>query len=143
MPDPRDFLPPLPQLPEAFFRAFELTPERIALVQRINDQIRQRTAYGMRSQVVERVPAYRIQWSNGSAEWDIYYYAERRTGKVLELDADTILVQGVKKEDIEAVLRWLEPLPLYSFSYEARQRGIFDPLGWLRALYQRWQADEE
>lgn len=144
LPDPRDFLPPPPwkgpPLPEAFLRAFSLTPERIALVQTINNQIRQRTKYGTRQEVVERAPGYVLTWSNGSAAW--YTSWARKRGETATLDANEVLVQGVKKADLEAILRWLEPLPLYAYSYEAKERGFFDLFGWLKTLLEGWKEEQ-
>lgn len=147
MPDPRDLLPTPPwegpPLPQAFFRAFSLTPDRIKLVQSINDMIRQRTSYGLRQETITKVPTYIIlNWSNGSAEWWLQTNPLMRRGSAITLDANQILVQGAKKSDVNAILRWLEPLPLYRFSFEAKERGFFDPEGWLKALYEQWSSGE-
>lgn len=180
MQNPRDFLPPPPwegpPLPEAFLRAFSLTPERIQLTQQINDIIRKRTRYGLREELVERLPAWGLQWSNASAEWRIVslpkspatekavyaFTAWRREqpgastllfalgpedwrpvrrGDTTTLDANEVLVYAAKR-DLLAVQRWLEPLPLYRFSYEAKERGFFDPVGWLKALYEGWREEQ-
>lgn len=179
MPDSRGFLPPPPwegpPLPEAFLRAFQLTPERIRLVQEINNEIRKRQTYGPRQETIIRTPFSILEWSNGSAEWwrsrgTIRVSATQRAkelearynkgdmsqelfiqmselkwedwrpakvGDTHTLDANQILVYATAA-DIDAVVRWLEPLPLYSFSFEAKQRGIFDPQGWLQSLLKTW-----
>ena len=155
MPDPRDFLPPTPwdgpPLPEVFLRAFELTPERIALVQIINNEIRKRKSYGERFETITKLPCHQLIWSNASTAWYIRsprLYPSYRLGGVpilgdqVYLDADEIIIQGALESDIRAVLRWFEPLPLYIFSTEAKLRGIFDPLGWLKAAFERWREEE-
>ncbi len=133
-------LPPMegPSLPEAFTKEFSLTPARLALIQYINKLISQRTKYGLREETVEKIPAYELVWSNAGANWYIWSLAYQRKGQLVKMDANHILVQGIRKAEIEAVLKWLNPLPLYSFSYEAKERGIYDPIGHLRMLAQRW-----
>lgn len=166
----------LPPFPPAFFKAFNLTPERIQLVQEINNQIRKRTTYGVRREKLERTPASKLVWSNGEASWyplplplvsrtplaqrvrelcrrdprealrlqvqlTPEDYTRAKPGDEVQLDANEIVAYG-KRADIRAVVNWLEPLPLYGYSFEARERGIFDPAGWLRALFERWRAGE-
>ncbi len=123
-------------------RAFALTPERIELVERVNEFIRQRTRYGVRKENVAKSPGYILHWSNASAEWYVYggRYAK---GEMVTLDANQVLVQGAKKSDLDPICRWLEPLPLYRHSFEARERGIFDSQGWLRALLESWEQGED
>jgi hypothetical protein len=133
--DPFRFPPPLP---DAFLRAFSLTPERIALVPRVNDQIRQRTHYGLRKETVTGKNGWRISWYNGSADWNLGYRSYKK-GQVVELDANEVLVQNVNGRDLRAILKWLEPLPLYAASSEAKVRGFFDPMKWLAALRQEWE----
>ncbi len=129
MPMPFRFPPPLP---DAFMRAFSLTPERIALVPKVNDMIRRRTRYGTREETVTSKKAWRISWYNGSADWDMQYGA-RKHGEVVVLDANQVLVKDVDGRDLRAILRWLEPLPLYAASFEAKTRDFFDPMRWLDA----------
>ena len=166
MPDPRDFLPPSPwegpPLPEAFLRAFELTPERIELVQKLNNEVRKRTTYGTREEPLPGPVSgvWVLSWSNGSAEWYVsghpFYYKHApsspeagemgyitrrpsRAGDIVVLDSNQFMVRA-KKSDLLKVVRWLEPLPLYRFSFEAKGRGFFDLGGWLKALYESWQG---
>jgi len=164
MPELSDFLPRPPwkgpPLPEAFMRAFSLTPERIDLVQKLDDEIRKRTRYGTREEPLP-APVNRVwvlTWSNGSAKWHvsghpIYYrrapgdpeagvagYIFRhptRTGDIVVLDANQIMVEA-RRRDLEEIVQWLEPLPLYAFSFESKMRGFFDPYGWLNALLDSW-----
>jgi len=169
MPRPEDFFPQPPwdgpPLPEAFVKAFELTPERIQLVQRLNDEVRGRTKYGTREEALPGPvrEVWVLTWSNASAEWFVsghpfyYRYAPGdpeagvvgyifrhpvRMGEIVVLDANQIMVRGRRRE-LERVVRWLEPLPLYKFSFEAKGRGIFDPWGWLKALLESWPGGEE
>lgn len=142
MPNLKDLLPPPPwegpPFPEAFLRAFKLTPSRIALAQRVNNLIRLRTKYGKRFETVESPPAYVLSWSNGSAAWWGPNYAYMKRGASVDIDANEVLVQGATKADLKAILGYLEPLPLYAASFEAKERGFFDPRRWLEGLYQDW-----
>lgn len=149
MPDPRDFLPQPPwegpPIPEGFVKAFRPTPEQVELIQQVNDAIRKRTTYGVRIEVVKSIPVHELQWSNAGAdwgrirawpvtpidprhikgEWGLYKRLERRArpGDEVELDANMILAYG-RARDIDATLSYLEPLPLYKHSFEAKQRGF-------------------
>ncbi len=131
-----------PPLPGAFMKAFALTPERIALVERVNEMIRQRTRYGVRKEMVTKSPGYVLYWSNASAEWWIYG-GRRAKGDMVILDANHVLIQGAKRPDLEAICKWLEPLPLYRHSFESRERGIFDLQGWLRTLLESWEQGRD
>lgn len=152
MHDLRDFLPQPPwkgpPIPEGFVKAFRPSPEQVKLIQEINDKIRKRTTYGTREEPlpgpVSRV--WVLSWSNGSACWYIaghpiwYKYAPEhpearygylyrhptKAGDLANLDANQVMVMA-KRSDIGATLSYLEPLPLYAHSFEARQRGFGTP----------------
>jgi len=47
-------------------------------------------------------------------------------GDKVYLDASEIIIYS-KKEDVNAILSYLEPLPLYAHSFEARERGFGTP----------------
>lgn len=153
MPDPKDFLPQPPwkgpPIPEAIIKAFgPITVEQINLGQQIDDMIRKRTSYGTREEPlpgpVSRV--WVLSWSNGSASWGVaghpiwykyepghpeakYGYLYRhptKIGDLAMLDANQVMVMA-RKGDILAILDYLEPLPLYAFSTEARIGGFGKP----------------
>ena len=155
MPRPRDFLPQPPDqgppIPQGFVRAFEgLSVGQIKLAQQINNEVRKRTQYGTREEPLPGpiLQTWQLSWSNGAASWYIsghpiwykhapddpesrygYLYKHPKVkGEMAMLDANIIMVQA-KKRDIQAILDYLEPLPLYAHSFEARAGGFGTPPG--------------
>lgn len=84
----------------------------------IAEKINARTSYGIREEKVEHGSGYIIAWSNATASWYAYHYAEKK-GSVITLDANQVLVY-MKKSELKALLPDLPMLPLYSNSFEAR-----------------------
>ena len=117
--------------------AFGLGDIEIVAIADINTEIAKLVSYGVREMPLGDVPNYRLNWSNGGSRWWVYPNTEEkrhsenisRVNKVREnirLDANELLVSGISKEVIDRVLPWLDPLPLYAASMEARERGIYD-----------------
>jgi len=86
----------------------------------ITEKINARTSYGIREEKVEYSFGRIISWSNATASWFVYHYAEKK-GSVITLDANQVLVY-MKKSELEALLPDLPMLPLYGNSFEARFR---------------------
>jgi len=130
----------------AFEKAFgNLTPEQQKLLRGTNAAIAKRTSYGLRLEKVERLPVRELIWSNASAnwgamrmdeprpvdpsytrtEWGTYQFLSRpaRIGDEIELDSNMVLAYGTL-EDIDAIVSLLDPLPLYTYSTEARLGGF-------------------
>lgn len=104
----------------------------------INSEIDTRRTYGHREEVIPKGQSGRLlSWSNGSASW--WMYGNVRKGpSVVKLDANIILITykpgGWPKElastrVLDNFLEFLKPLPLYSGSTEAKQRGNFSLKG--------------
>jgi len=111
-------------------------------IKELNEQIAERTGYGLRPEVCTKHPCYILSWSNGSATWFVQYREER--GEVT-LDANQILAQGYPRELLYRIAGCLDPLPLYSLSFEAKMRGEIEPLeatlAWV--LAQKTRIEEE
>ena len=109
----------------------------------LNAEVADRISYGLRKEYVERGrgPAYILSWSNGSSEW--WVYAQRqKVGSTIQLDANHILGYG-KKADLDEAATKLNPLPLYtgSFEYREQQRPYaHEDMTWRDALMaaRRW-----
>lgn len=95
------------------------------LIQRINLMIDQRTHYGVRTEVAQ-ARGHIIAWSNSAAEWWLYAQAEKK-GSTIRLDANQVFVSGVSYYRLYNVLQYLNPLPLYAASFEAKERGSYRP----------------
>jgi len=118
-------------LEEGFKEQFNLPPETLWVIGRINKEIQERTKYGRRIETVQAAKAHILNWSNGLAAWYPYSWTVKK-GSQVDLDANQILVYGNLKR-INEIAKWLDPLPLYGASFEARTRGIYDP-------YTHWRA---
>ena len=95
-----------------------------------SEQARQRTFYGLRPITLPAAPFFSIlTWDNGAAEWYTDYmtteWAVRLAWKgrrEISLDANQILIP-YPPYVAARIAPWVEPLPLYHFSTEARGRG--------------------
>lgn len=118
-------------IPELF-----LEPSRDELKRAIkasNQEIAKRTYYGRRSEELPKHPNFTILgWSNGSQKWNIMWgYIQGAIRKVMlgnggsiELDANYVLVPA-HPSVIKLVVDELDPLPLYEYSTEAKERGDY------------------
>ncbi len=92
------------------------------LLELTNEKIDNLVKYGYRT-VTTRKRGYKLRWSNNMAGW-------YPSGRVLpagkyKIDANEIIVEAPSKQ-IEEMLPFLNALPLYGNSTEARRRGLFD-----------------
>jgi hypothetical protein len=106
--------------------AFGLGDIEIVAIADINTEIAKLVSYGVREMPLGEAPNYRLNWSNGSARWWSYPDAISDEQETIKLDANELAVSVVSKEVLDRVLPWLDPLPLYGASSEARDRGIYD-----------------
>jgi len=84
-----------------------------------NDIIEGRQSYGIREELSDK-NSTKIFWSNGSAQW----YVDRtyRSGDIVTLDANEAILPLTERET-DRIIKYLIALPLYSLSFEAKQRG--------------------
>ena len=106
--------------------AFGLGDIEIIAIADINTEIAKLVAYGIREVTLGESPNFRLNWSNGQSRWWAYPDAISEEEKTIKLDANELAVSVVSKEVLDRVLPWLDPLPLYAASMEARERGIYD-----------------
>lgn len=86
------------------------------MINQINDEIATRKTYGTR-QGYCLVSGVILIWSNASASWHIKRAVKKN--ELVTMDANEIVAYG-KQKDIKAVLKDLNPLPLYKNSFEDR-----------------------
>ena len=126
---------------EKLFDASEKLYQKYAdVIEKINTEIRKRTSYGVR-----RIPLYKIKsqfpacimvWSNAWEMWyasgeTVTYHGLLMKGITeLHLDANEILVP-VPCDVARKVQCFLEPLPLYSYSFEFKKRYV-KPEDWYK-----------
>lgn len=96
-----------------------LTQQDKEVIEDINSQISGRTSYGGRGELAQKGYATALYWSNGIAHWIIG--RRYKKGEEVTLDANEVLVQGVKPKDLDRFLCCLDELPLYHFSHEGRK----------------------
>ena len=107
-----------------------LTDRVVNLIVTSNNIISEMTTYGLRQVEIVKQPSYILSWSNASASWGVQYYKIPHNGTIV-IDANQFVLQAPKKLILE-VIPWLDPLPLYSGSFEAKERGIFDIDTWVQ-----------
>ena len=96
---------------------FNIEKEEVILKQAI-DEITKRQYYGMRDEKVIPKKRYTVaSWSNAGAEWILYEKVPHEN--TLKLDANEIVLP-FRLEQVEEIERVLPPLPLYVYSYEAK-----------------------
>lgn len=91
---------------------------------KLNTEISKRTTYGVREELVES-DSIMIHWSNSSQDWTPIPRLIKK-GEQIKLDANQVLIQFDKKlghDKIGHAVSCANPLPLYSFSWEAKKRG--------------------
>ena len=82
-------------------------------LEEVNDLINRRSVYGYYVATASR-PSSILEWSNANQYWWINELKGRiKKGQTLELEANQILVPGLKR-DIKEIMPELDPLPLYS-----------------------------
>jgi hypothetical protein len=117
-----------------------------------NERIKALTSYGLRNQMIESNSSCCLSWSNGAARWfhgpgclsvpkrdasgDIIregggnegwpLFRRLRKGEDVNQDANQVVVPYPCKTVVK-LLPFLEPLPLYGLSAEAKERGLVDP----------------
>ncbi len=98
------------------------------LAESVNEQIRERTSYGVRTEVAER-RGFRMMWSNGAARWMPFGVVPK--GHTMQLDANEVFVPGATRRGLEQLIDMgaLIDLPLYGGSFERRQAGTPDYSG--------------
>ena len=137
----------MPQ-PLPYEERFENDPELLDLILDTNERISRLVRYGVRDVVLASKPASKIVWSNGGEKWgqtsvrpvtgprmlqDIMEsfgeprgeeVKEAQAGETIKVDANELIVYAPERS-IDAILPYLNWLPLYSYSTEARfERGI-------------------
>ena len=106
--------------------AFGLGDIEIVAIADINTEISKLVSYGLREVTLGQSPNFRLNWSNGQSRWWAYPDAISEDTETIRLDANELAVSVVSKEVLDRVLPWLDPLPLYAASLEAKERGIYD-----------------
>ena len=107
--------------------AFGLGDIEIVAIHDINKEIAKLVGYGLRDVPLGTAPNYRIHWSNGGARWWMYPNPlTKKETPVVKLDANELLVSGFRRSVVQRIVQWLNPLPLYAASFEARERGVYD-----------------
>jgi hypothetical protein len=96
-----------------------VTPDMLEALNRDVDML---ISYGLREEYIERSrgPAYKFHWSNGLAEWYVAF-SRLKAGTTVRLDANEFIGYG-KKADLEEAAKQLNPLPLYTGSFEYKER---------------------
>ena len=156
------------EIPEAFSKLFELTKKEVGLMMVLNSEIKKLTGYGTRFVEIKSTPVHELTWSNGSAswyvgrsplpvapshqrnEWGSNQLLDRpvKIGDEVYLDANETIAYA-SREEIEKVVKLLIPLPLYSYSFEAKDRGLYpanlppppETGHWLWEVMPRWLKD--
>jgi len=109
-----------------------LSREELEAFLDVNNEIKRRTSYGFRKEVVKKDNSTVLVWSNSREEWipmppdSIYGEKTSKAGNVIELDANMILVP-FSYDVVKKFAKCLEPLPLYYCSREAVERGKVPP----------------
>lgn len=98
----------------------ELNEEDTKIIKSLNAEISKRKYYGIREETAP-APGYIIGWSNADAIWHIYS-GYRRKGEKLRLDANLVFA-SYSRDKLERVTPYLNQLPLYVYSTEAKERG--------------------
>ena len=106
--------------------AFGLGDTEIVAIADINTEISKLVSYGLREVKLGESPNFRLNWSNGLSRWWAYPDVISEDKETIRLDANALAVAVVSKEVLDRVLPWLDPLPLYAASLEAKERGIYD-----------------
>jgi len=106
----------------------ELTKEELEAFVEVNRQVGERTMYGIRKETVPEGEYAILTWSNGAGRWMVsgWLYRDRKTGDTVDLDANMLLVK-YPQQQVEKFIAYLDPLPLYGLSTEARMRGEASP----------------
>ena len=118
-------------------------PELWDKVKVINELIATLTVYGRHEVEPVGRSAYRLMWSNASSQWYMDQYTNYASDKmVYSFDANELLVSGIGKKWINLALPWLNPLPLYAASFEAKTRGIYNPIVHIHGIAHR-RIDKE
>ena len=112
-----------------------LTGDVIEAIEAINEDIATLTVYGVRVVGVTRRPSYLLSWSNAGSNWSMRP-AQLSRGE-FRIQPNQLIVGGVKKALLSKTLKWLDPLPLYEGSFAAKERGIFNPWSWYKAIRDR------
>ena len=96
-----------------------VTPDMLEALNRDVDML---ISYGLREEHIERGrgPAYKFHWSNAGAEWYVAF-SRLKAGTTIRLDANEFIGYG-KKADLEEAAKQLNPLPLYTGSFEYKER---------------------
>lgn len=110
--------------------ALQLTENELAtILDDINSVISGRNTYGQRSHPTSNLDSTKIVWSNGSKSWHILrgWHVNQLVAKHVydalkpsRLDANEIIVP-YPEPVVELLLSSLYPLPLYSYSWEAKR----------------------
>ena len=106
--------------------AFGLGDTEIVALADIITEISKLVSYGLREVKLGESPNFRLNWSNGLSRWWAYPDVISEDKETIRLDANELAVSVVSKEVLDRVLPWLDPLPLYAASLEAKERGIYD-----------------
>jgi len=132
-------------------RLKELTQDELLAFVEINRKVKERTNYGVRSELVPKDRSTVLVWSNSAKAWipahpDSHYGREaKKAGMEIRLDANMIVVPYDYKF-VKKAADCLQALPLYSCSFEAKMRGEVDPIEatfcWALKQLQRGKEEE-
>ena len=96
--------------------------KNIELINEINAEIDKLRSYGLRTELVEKVPSCLLIWSNGYEQW---YTADWNYTKKEEVELDAnMLVVSYPCEVVRKVQCFLKPLPVFVYSFEYKKRYI-------------------
>ena len=116
--------------PLPYEERFEDRPELLDLILDTNARISRLVRYGVREVVLADPPAWKIYWSNGSEKWFRIPVRDKRAphltwkaGETVKADANELIVYAAARS-VDAILPYLNWLPLYGYSTEARQGGF-------------------
>ena len=132
--------------PLPYLERFEDDPELLDLILDTNERISRLVRYGVRDVVLASKPAWKIVWSNGGEKWNLtpvrpirrdrmiqevmerfsepyVEVKEAQVGETIKVDANELIVYAPERS-IDAILPYLNWLPLYGYSTEARESGI-------------------
>jgi len=111
----------------------KLSPEELNAYVETNKKIKERTSYGIRTELVPRDNSTVLMWSNAARAWKVAHPESflgreaKKAGAEIRLDANMIVVPH-EYQTVQKFANCLQPLPLYFCSTEAKMRGEVDPI---------------
>lgn len=96
--------------------------KNIELINEINAEIDKLRSYGLRTELVEKIPSCLLIWYNAYEQWSAANWNYTKKQEV-ELDANMLIVP-YPREVVRKVQCFLKPLPLFVYSLEYKKRYI-------------------